>query len=112
MPPGDSERYGTRHTILEDCRYPSYLSIRTQFSCPNEAHLINERTINPAQHQHFWELSHSTTVILYKNDRSFWRYATAVLSEGAFNSGMPRPCSFESWSETLSPNRLSQQSYP
>jgi hypothetical protein len=38
MPLGDSERYGTRYTILEDCRYPSYLSIRTQFSTPNEAH--------------------------------------------------------------------------
>jgi hypothetical protein len=24
----------------------------------------------------FWERSHSTTVILYKNDRSFWHYAT------------------------------------
>jgi hypothetical protein len=32
---------------------------------------ISERAINPAEHQHFWELSHSTTVILYKNDRSF-----------------------------------------
>jgi hypothetical protein len=38
--------------------------------------LLGERTINPAQHQHFWELSHSTAVILHKNDRSFWRYDT------------------------------------
>jgi AraC family transcriptional regulator len=38
--------------------------------------LMSGRTINPAQRQHFWELSHSTTVILYKNDRSFLRYAT------------------------------------
>jgi hypothetical protein len=38
MPPGDSERDGTRHTFMEDCRYPSYLSIRTQISSPNEAH--------------------------------------------------------------------------
>jgi hypothetical protein len=36
----------------------------------------------------------------------------AILSEGAFNSGMPRPRSFESWSETLTQNRLPQQSYP
>jgi hypothetical protein len=33
--------------------------------------LISERTINPAQRQHFWKRFHSTTVILYKNDRSF-----------------------------------------
>ena len=45
MPRGDCERYGTRYSILEDCRYPSYLSIRTQFSSPNESALIAERTI-------------------------------------------------------------------
>jgi hypothetical protein len=32
----------------------------------------------------------------------------AIPSESAFNSGMPRPCSFESWSETLGQNRLPQ----
>jgi hypothetical protein len=60
-----------RYTILEDCRYPSYLSIRTQFVESKRSALISEKTTNLAQHQHFWELSHSTTVILYKNDRSF-----------------------------------------
>src|ERR1700723_3329784 len=51
------------------CRFG--LSFRVQTPA-----LIIERTINPALHPHFWEPSHSTTVILYKNDRSFWRYAT------------------------------------
>src|ERR1700693_3325789 len=100
MPPGDCERYGTRYSILEDCRYPSYLSIRTQFSSPNESALIAERTINPAQHQHFWELSHSTTVILYKNDRSFWRYAT--LRRNPTSALFP----------VIRQGRLPQQSYP
>jgi hypothetical protein len=36
----------------------------------------------------------------------------AILSEGASNAGVPRPCSFESWLETSSQNRLPQQSYP
>lgn len=36
----------------------------------------------------------------------------AIPAEGAFNSGMLCPCFFESWSETLSQNRLPQQSYP
>src|SRR5580700_4700957 len=52
------------------------LSIRTQFFEFKRSALNREKAINPAQHQSFWELSHSTTVILYKNDRSFLRYAT------------------------------------
>ena len=71
MPPGESERYGTRYTILEDCRYPSYLSIRTAIFGPKRSALIGERTMNPSRNQQFRKLSHSTKVILYKNDRSF-----------------------------------------
>ena len=77
------------------CRFG--LSFRVQTPA-----LTSERTINHAQHPHFWELSHATTVILHKNDRSFWRYAT--LRRNATSASFP----FESGSETLGQNRLPQ----
>ena len=68
---GDSESNGTRYTTLEDCRYPSYLSIRTAIFGSKSSALIGERTMNPSRNQQFRKLSHPTKVILYKNDCSF-----------------------------------------
>jgi len=36
----------------------------------------------------------------------------AIVPEGAFDSGVPRPCSFESWSGALRHNRSLGQTYP
>jgi hypothetical protein len=57
--------------IRPNCRFR--LNSRVQ----GETHLAGDGTVSPPWYQHFWKPSHSTAVILYKNDRSFWRYTPA-----------------------------------